>query len=427
MEDQALLEVLLDHQGIGDALVSLNLGSTLLLCERCGQASKQRCSACKAMAYCSVRCQDRDWIMGHMEECEAITGNLPWDDASVGESVILERHAERMAQVEGPHGGGGGGHMGGGGHWGGGGGGVHWGGGGGGGARWGSRGAWGPGWGRRGWGYGRGLYWLPYYGLWYPWWFWIPPYYYAQGLDYWYQGRNYGPPPLPPGQWGSYAQGGGHMGGYSQIPDQQMVGAEAELVGWPSFRRGAGGTTNQLGRLAREHVELTVDLTRAIIAGKTPDAGPLKTNAAQWAKAKLGTEREKGEFLGVMNAHITMMGTYLVARYQKNDVEADRARDTMRGAMAEAWAAFWSKTLVPPEGTPLEQFRHQVYSDMVEHINTTEMYVKDLVMTVDTTRKEAVRKAARTRSVQSVRAAVKHGEKMGERLDNTTLRSAEPR
>src|SRR5208283_315971 len=94
------LELVFDHAGPAEAIADLNTRQPSL-CEHCGQATTQRCSGCKAISYCSVQCQQKDWILGHIEECGAISGKVSWRDVpSIGNSVLLERHSARLEPIE---------------------------------------------------------------------------------------------------------------------------------------------------------------------------------------------------------------------------------------------------------------------------------------------------------------------------------------
>jgi|WetSurMetagenome_2_1015567.scaffolds.fasta_scaffold00274_13 hypothetical protein len=429
MQEQALLEVVLDHAGIAEALTTLYLGhepAALLLCEYCSQASTQQCSGCKTMIYCSHDCQKQDWIMGHMEECAAIAGKLPWDSTNVGDSIILERHAERLERVGTPHGGGGGGGHGGG--WGGGGGGRGGGGGGGGYGGWG-RTAWG---GRGGgWGYGRGRFWRRRGRYWYPWWFWLAPSYYASGLAP-YPPGSYGDMGPPPGQSVYYNNPNPQLmyeriaaeapPGYTEIPDQKTLSpaeadAEMENIGWPFGRP-------NLARLFAEHVQLTVDLAKAIVASKTPNTNPLLSNAAQISR-HFTTEAERTAFLIVMNEHIRVVGSFIVNKRAKNPRWRDDA-GLLKGIITEEWAAFWVGATFPPDGLTAGGWSSRIRHDMETHIDTTAAYVGDLVAAADPNpdTDPAVKRAAARRAVTDIRAAIKHGEMMGKMLDSGRLRNA---
>jgi len=416
------LELVLEYAGPADAMAALNTFQPSL-CEHCGQATTQRCSGCKAVAYCSSQCQHKDWIMGHIEECGAIAGKLAWGDvSSVGNAMLLERHSQRLEPIEHGGGGGGGGGHGGGGGGGFGGGGGHGGGGfgGGGGRGWGGGGGrgWSGGWGgRRGWGYGFGHPWMLYYGMWYPWWYWLPASYYASQQPY----QNYGVPPYPPQNWGNVPPPTAGQQGYAQVPGQQTSGQAIdqgyvaiprqyvippgeELLGLP-FGRSSNAS------FLEDHVLLIVDLTKALVAGEAPDTEPLKNNVTKWSATFFdkGSFQDK-EFRRILNTHIWSVASYIGARVVGDQQGLEKARNALQGSMVEEWATFWDTWTLPPKGMDQRRFHILVAADMKQHVTSIASFVEDIVRG---SQKEAVR---------SVREAVKQARKMGKLLDEAPLK-----
>lgn len=174
------------NETVGKAIDSFqSIFNTKGSCELCGEIAAHQCSACKGVQYCSAECQAQDW-KGHEAECAAIRSNTPWTAALTS---VHQRHIDRFGDVEAllkvpepvegrfGRGGGGGRGFGGPGRVVGPGRGIIP-----------ARRYYGPGWGR----WGAGLFRTA---LGYPWWYSIPPYYYAQGIPY----PGYGVPPYPPG------------------------------------------------------------------------------------------------------------------------------------------------------------------------------------------------------------------------------------
>jgi hypothetical protein len=388
MERTLVAELLLDSPSLAAAIAEHNSAGPLL-CEHCGQSTNQRCSACKAVAYCSASCQHKDWILGHIEECAAISAKLPWDTQSVIGAVLLDRHADRLEEIgRGGHSGGGGGGWGRGG----------WGRGGGG---------WGRGYGR-GWGYGYGYPWLLYSGLWYPWWFNIPPSYYASQQPY----PGYGVPPYPPQNWGNvppptpgqqgYAQlpaGERIVPGHVTIPDHKVLN-EDDLIGLPF-----GKPSNS--RFLEDQVLLTVDLTRAIVGGQVPDTEPLKENAKKWTEAMVKDRVEQQALIRVVNEQLAATQRYIAARIVNDTQQLEAARNSLMGPIAERWADFWVGARSPPKGMNERRFRAVLMGDAKQYVTNTASFVEDIV------------RGSQKEAVASIREATKHARQMGKLLDET--------
>jgi hypothetical protein len=417
MEQQALLEALLDHAGIADALSSLSLGAVTPVCEACGKETDQRCKGCKLIHYCSIECQHADWKAGHDVECKAIATKEPWPEQLEG-SIVMDRHEQRLERIAGGHGGGGGGH-------GGGGGGGHFGGGGGG-RSYPGRGGYGYGRGHgygygRGYGFGRGWGWAPFWfagpwivynGMYYPWWF------FEESAAA--HAAQYGPPPHAPGDWGAAgppptgpgpSMVNGVPRGWTSPPPgarnvQAQVGDEIldaggddqDLVGLPFSRKG-----RSFKDLATEHVRLTVDFAKVTKAGRQAQATDLMANAAKWV-AKIKDEDLAASLKRLLEGHIRLVGRFIVAkRYPDQYGNKIHALVEELMQMAEPWASLWSQISESNKSKPSKEFIKHATIDMQVHIRDTAVYVEDLML--------------ERNAKCSIDTAVTSGGSMGEYLD----------
>ena len=57
-----------------------------MMCERCHQTAKQRCSRCLASWYCSRECQKLHWAEGHRHKCVKASRAAPVRPAGVANS-----------------------------------------------------------------------------------------------------------------------------------------------------------------------------------------------------------------------------------------------------------------------------------------------------------------------------------------------------
>lgn len=320
--------------------------------------------------------------MGHIQECSLLASGA--DLEGIGDPVLLERRVAHLELIGRGHGGGGGGGYRGGGYHGGGG-----------------------GYGR-GWGYGYGHPWSLYYGMWYPWWFWLPATYYATQTPY----QTYGVPPYPPQSWGNvppptagqqgYAQvpGGGGGGvnaqvGYAMIPEQEVV----------ALRFGKANNASFL----EDHVLLTVELTKNMVAGRSPDVSELKANVAKWADAEAGQPGHATSFMTVMNKIIAKTAAYIAARVLGDAAALENARSVLQGALTDDFASFWDSRRMAPSGMDQRRFRLLLAQYMKQLVTDTASFAEDIVRG---STKEAVR---------SVREAVKQARKLGKLLDDAPM------
>jgi len=360
-------------------------------CEHCGESASQQCKSCKLVRYCSKDCQRKDWKEGHAVECHAICNALPWAADDVRGSIIGERHDRRFELIERGGGGGGGGGHGGGGGFGGGGGGF----GGGGGYRGGGfRGGGYRGYGGRGWGYARGWWaipWVLYGGLWYPWWYNIPPMYYQQGIPY----ETYGVPPYPPQSWGNIPPpSAGMQPGYNYNPAQQHVNDKIEDIIenniWDNLEDNVDdGNLEDIGlslklrvrpkgsfaKIAIEHVDLLSTYAGKVMSGAPARDEELRGNADKWAR-KIPDGDPRARFRSIMNGHNAVLTRYIRARLQepRNDAEAQRAGGMLMDRMASEWQGFWV-TFVPDQPP---RFATHVIEDMQRHVASVMAWVDSL-------------------------------------------------
>lgn len=82
----AFHESILSHSTVGESILAFRdeyLDDLTRYCEHCGEENEAlaRCSACKAVHYCSAECQKVDWSQGgHKIECAAIASGVKWSD-----------------------------------------------------------------------------------------------------------------------------------------------------------------------------------------------------------------------------------------------------------------------------------------------------------------------------------------------------------
>lgn len=62
---------------------------TCLAREGVGRAEFRRCSACKAVRYCSVHCQQTHWRTSHKQECKKLLQDKAVARAAVGSPIAV--------------------------------------------------------------------------------------------------------------------------------------------------------------------------------------------------------------------------------------------------------------------------------------------------------------------------------------------------
>jgi hypothetical protein len=248
--------------------------------------------------------------------------------------------------------------------------------------------------------------------MWYPWWFNIPPSYYASQQPY----QNYGVPPYPPQNWGNVPPPTPGQQGYAQPPGQQ-TGArvipghvtipnheildEDELIGLPF-----GKPSN--ARFLEDQVLLTVDLTRAIVGDSTPDMGPLKANAKKWSDTLVKDPAERSVLMQILSGQLSATQRYIAARIIDDSQQLEAARTALMGPIAESWTNFWVETRVPPKGMNERRFRIVLMGDAKQYVTNTASFVEDIV------------RGSQKEAVADIREATKHARQMGKLLDETT-------